>query len=162
MVRFVRHRKVTEVRKANRCAIVYYAAAAGACASMQSFVGWASRDKSRYSESCSAPWPCQGVGCAVCILPSSFYGFLPLALLVQTSAPWEEIMTMHARQVRLCAAWRAKGWVCGSLNLKGWEDVGGGFCKAIEPPSSRWPVSLVDGLMLSLLPVQLLLALQVR
>jgi len=31
----------------------------GACASMQSFAGWATLDKRKYSESCSAPWPCQ-------------------------------------------------------------------------------------------------------
>ena len=32
----------------------------GACASMQSFASWATLDKLKYSESCSAPWPCQG------------------------------------------------------------------------------------------------------
>ena len=34
---------------------------------MQSFVGWTFSDKRKYSESCSAPWPCQGARCTAWI-----------------------------------------------------------------------------------------------
>lgn len=67
----------------------------GACASMQSFAGWTFSDKHKYSESCSAPWPCQDE----------------------------------------CALGRDYDSACPT----GWANMGGGFCKSNESPSSSCP-----------------------
>lgn len=56
----------------------------GACAAMQSFVGYAALEKSKYAKSCAAPWPCQGV-CSTCLSLFRFARVL-CHCLVQTNA----------------------------------------------------------------------------
>ena len=81
-------------------------ASIGACASMQSFASWATLDKLKYSESCSAPWPCQGefrhrvLSCwfLFCLGFIAVPSFLPhLFLVSQVIVPREGITTARAQ-----------------------------------------------------------------